>query len=286
MNVGYAVSSLILLALFLVTLVAQLAVEALSPVALLDRDPLDQHRRHDDVGLHGPHAGARLREGLADPGHDPARRASPSGGHGEKSLSVDDIRDAQGRALLLDRDPVLEHARAPRSATSWPTTPGSASPAARCSSAALLALIAGRARSSRRISRVVLFWVAFVLTRPFGATFGDVLTKPPRKGGLDLGTIGSSPCCWPSCWPRSPSARVERRGPLSVPPGRSRRRAAGAPGRSRSCRASGAVETPGRSPGTGRRAAAPGPAGRRARSASARSPCPPYRRSRTGRSAG
>jgi uncharacterized membrane-anchored protein len=42
------------------------------------------------------------------------------------------------------------------------------------------------------ISRVALFWVAFVLTRPFGATFGDVLTKSHDKGGLNLGTIGSS----------------------------------------------------------------------------------------------
>jgi uncharacterized membrane-anchored protein len=42
------------------------------------------------------------------------------------------------------------------------------------------------------IDRVVLFWIAFVLTRPFGATFGDVLTKPIEKGGLNLGTIGSS----------------------------------------------------------------------------------------------
>jgi uncharacterized membrane-anchored protein len=43
-----------------------------------------------------------------------------------------------------------------------------------------------------RISRVALFWIAFVLTRPFGATMGDVLTKPPAIGGLGLGTLGSS----------------------------------------------------------------------------------------------
>ncbi|MDH4261928.1 MAG: hypothetical protein OEV78_02665 [Spirochaetia bacterium] len=43
-----------------------------------------------------------------------------------------------------------------------------------------------------RINRVILFWIAFVLTRPFGATFGDFLTKPVDKGGLNLGTIGSS----------------------------------------------------------------------------------------------
>jgi len=41
-------------------------------------------------------------------------------------------------------------------------------------------------------STVFLFWVAFVLTRPFGATFGDLLTKPATNGGLDLGTIAAS----------------------------------------------------------------------------------------------
>jgi uncharacterized membrane-anchored protein len=56
---------------------------------------------------------------------------------------------------------------------------------------ALLALVVF-AYYFTQISRVVLFWIAFVLTRPFGATFGDVLTKPVASGGLNLGTIGSS----------------------------------------------------------------------------------------------
>lgn len=43
-----------------------------------------------------------------------------------------------------------------------------------------------------KISRTILFWAAFVLTRPFGATMGDLLTKPPVKGGLGFGTIGST----------------------------------------------------------------------------------------------
>lgn len=43
-----------------------------------------------------------------------------------------------------------------------------------------------------KISSVILFWIAFVLTRPFGATFGDLLTKTPAKGGLGFGTQGSS----------------------------------------------------------------------------------------------
>jgi uncharacterized membrane-anchored protein len=43
-----------------------------------------------------------------------------------------------------------------------------------------------------KTSPVLLFWIAFVLTRPFGATFGDLLTKTPQNGGLGFGTIGSS----------------------------------------------------------------------------------------------
>lgn len=42
------------------------------------------------------------------------------------------------------------------------------------------------------VSRVGLFWAAFILSRPFGATLGDLLTKPTSKGGLNLGTVGSS----------------------------------------------------------------------------------------------
>lgn len=38
-----------------------------------------------------------------------------------------------------------------------------------------------------RASKVVLFWAAFILTRPLGATVGDFLDKPLDKGGLDFG---------------------------------------------------------------------------------------------------
>jgi uncharacterized membrane-anchored protein len=36
------------------------------------------------------------------------------------------------------------------------------------------------------VSRVALFWVAFILTRPLGATVGDFLDKPVADGGLAL----------------------------------------------------------------------------------------------------
>jgi uncharacterized membrane-anchored protein len=37
-----------------------------------------------------------------------------------------------------------------------------------------------------RMSHVLLFWTAFILTRPLGATVGDFLDKPLAQGGLDL----------------------------------------------------------------------------------------------------
>ena len=39
---------------------------------------------------------------------------------------------------------------------------------------------------------VVSFWIAYVLTRPFGASLGDLLSQAPADGGFDLGTVATS----------------------------------------------------------------------------------------------
>lgn len=39
---------------------------------------------------------------------------------------------------------------------------------------------------------VVCFWIAYVLTRPFGASLGDLLSQAPADGGLGLGAVGTS----------------------------------------------------------------------------------------------
>jgi uncharacterized membrane-anchored protein len=51
--------------------------------------------------------------------------------------------------------------------------------------AVLLAMLAGLYFWTR-ISRILLFWAAFILTRPLGATVGDFLDKPVAHGGLAL----------------------------------------------------------------------------------------------------
>ena len=43
-----------------------------------------------------------------------------------------------------------------------------------------------------KLSKTILFWLAFILTRPLGAVLGDFLDKPIAKGGLDLSRFAAS----------------------------------------------------------------------------------------------
>jgi uncharacterized membrane-anchored protein len=57
--------------------------------------------------------------------------------------------------------------------------------------AGLLAVVAAL-HVFTRAPKAILFWAAYVLTRPLGATLGDLLTKPVEHGGLNLSRIGAS----------------------------------------------------------------------------------------------
>lgn len=58
--------------------------------------------------------------------------------------------------------------------------------------AALIAVVAVAHFWLKKMPPAVLFWSAYVLTRPLGATLGDLLTKPHAQGGLALGRFSSS----------------------------------------------------------------------------------------------
>ena len=73
----------------------------------------------------------------------------------------------------------------PRSAIGWRMTPDSATWAVRWSSARRWRW-SRRCTSGRAFRASCLFWVAFILTRPLGATLGDFLDKPLSDGGLAL----------------------------------------------------------------------------------------------------
>ena len=57
--------------------------------------------------------------------------------------------------------------------------------------AGLIALVAA-AHFLTRIPGPILFWAAYALTRPLGATLGDTLTKPHADGGLALGRFAAT----------------------------------------------------------------------------------------------
>ena len=65
-----------------------------------------------------------------------------------------------------------------------------------------------------RISRTVVFWAAFIITRPLGAVVGDFLDKPTSEGGLALSRYSASAvllvlivaCGW--CFSQKPAART------------------------------------------------------------------------------
>lgn len=43
-----------------------------------------------------------------------------------------------------------------------------------------------------RMNAVLGFWLAYILTRPFGASIGDLLSQSPTNGGFGFGTVGTS----------------------------------------------------------------------------------------------
>jgi uncharacterized membrane-anchored protein len=43
-----------------------------------------------------------------------------------------------------------------------------------------------------KLNAILAFWIAYILTRPLGASIGDYLSQPRADGGLGLGTTGTS----------------------------------------------------------------------------------------------
>ena len=189
MNVGYAVSSAILLSFFFATLIVQLSSKMFHPIIYWSvilatstagttmSDYMDR-----TLGL-GYATGSLILVSLLVTTLIIWKIT-------EKSLSVTNIRSIRGEvfywtAILFSNTlgTALGDFLADNSGL------GFAGGALLIGS--LLALIV-LAYYFSKVSHVILFWLAFVLTRPFGATFGDLLTKTHDKGGLNFGTLGSS----------------------------------------------------------------------------------------------
>ena len=189
LNVGYAVSSLILISFFVVTVIAQLASKAYHPalywlVILATSTAGTTMSDFIDRTLHwGYPTGAAVLAGLLVGVLVVWRLATGS-------LKVDHIRSRKVEAfywtaILISN--TLGTALGDFLADS--SGLGFGGGALLISSLLLLITLA---HSFTPAPKTLLFWLAFVLTRPFGATAGDLLTKTHAKGGLGFGTIGSS----------------------------------------------------------------------------------------------
>ncbi len=189
LNIGYATSSVVLFGVFLITLIAQLTVKqyippiywavilATSTVGTTLSDYMDR-----TLGL-GYATGSLILASLLGLTLLVWRKV-------EGSLSVTDIRTKRNElfywaAILCSN--TLGTALGDYLADS--SGLGFAGGAVLIAGVLLAVVLA---HYFTRIPAVFLFWIAFVLTRPFGATFGDLLTKANEKGGLNLGTQGSS----------------------------------------------------------------------------------------------
>jgi uncharacterized membrane-anchored protein len=189
LNVGYALSSIILISLFLLTLIGQLRTRSYNPalywtviLATSTAGTTISDFMDRTLGL-GYATGSALLVTLLI-------AIFTIWYLSEKSLSVDHIESRRGElfywvAILFSNTlgTALGDYLADDSGLGF-------AGGALLIGSLIAAVVA--AKYLTRISHVVLFWLAFVLTRPFGATLGDFLSKPLDQGGLGFGTVGSS----------------------------------------------------------------------------------------------
>ena len=118
------------------------------------------------------------------------RRRSPSGTRSSARFRSTRSSPPAARASTGSRS-CSPSRSAPPPATSSPRTTASASASRCCCGAACIAAIAV-AHLRFGLNAVLAFWLAYILTRPLGASIGDGLSQPTADGGLGLGATGTS----------------------------------------------------------------------------------------------
>jgi uncharacterized membrane-anchored protein len=189
LNLGYAVSSIIFISFFLVTVIAQLYAKRYIPVlywlvivstSTAGTTMSDYMDRTLELGYA---KGAMILVTILLITLGAWKKS-------EKSLSVSDIRTFRGEIFYWTAI-LFSNTLGTALGDFLADDSGLGFSGGALLIGSLLAIVV-LCHYYSKISTVLLFWIAFVLTRPFGATFGDLLTKLPAKGGLGYGTKGSS----------------------------------------------------------------------------------------------
>ena len=96
------------------------------------------------------------------------------------------------RGVLLAGDPVHVRARHRRRRPRRPSSSASATASRSLIFGGMIAVITA-AYYVFKLNAVLAFWLAYILTRPLGASIGDLMSQhSPKYGGLGLGTTGTS----------------------------------------------------------------------------------------------
>ena len=189
LNLGYAVSTLIFLAFFLVTLTAQVGskhyhplfywavVVATTTVGTTTSDYLDR-----TVGL-GYVKSSALELGLVI-------AILIAWHYSTGKIAVDHVTDRKNEIFYWVTI-LVSNTLGTALGDFVATTTGLGFEGGALVFAGLLGVV-GALYFLTKMPRSVLFWTAYVLTRPLGATLGDILTKPHTQGGLNLSRIMSS----------------------------------------------------------------------------------------------
>jgi uncharacterized membrane-anchored protein len=183
MNLGYAIGSFIFIGIFIALVIAQISAKAFRPLlywvtivatTTLGTTMADFADRSLDIGYSG--GSSILFVGLI--------ASLAIWRWSEGSISVNTV--ATPRVEIFYWVSILFSQTLGTALGDWMAdTNGLGYEGGAIVFAAGLALIAS-AYFYTQISRTVLFWAAFVLTRPLGATLGDLLDKPHDHGGLEI----------------------------------------------------------------------------------------------------
>jgi uncharacterized membrane-anchored protein len=189
MQVGYLVSSMILVGLFLASLMTQLAVKTFHPVlywtVILSTSTAGTTMSdfmNRTAGLGYATGALVLITALAT-----VFLIWKTSGH---SFTVQDIRTSNGEMLYWTA--ILFSNTLGTSLGDFLADDAGLGFGATAVVISGVLLLVVMAVITTRVSRTLLFWIAFVLTRPLGASAGDFVSKPVASGGMGYGTIGAS----------------------------------------------------------------------------------------------
>jgi uncharacterized membrane-anchored protein len=185
LNLGYAVSSIIFIAIFLVAVAAQIRAKAFHPflywfviVATTTTGTTVADFADRSLGIGYPGGTILLFALLMASLTIWYRRAG--------SISVDTV--STPRIELFYWVSILFSQTLGTALGDWMADSGLGYEGGTLVFAAGLAVIFG-VYSFTKLSRTLLFWAAFILTRPLGATVGDFLDKPVADGGLAVSRL-------------------------------------------------------------------------------------------------